>query len=151
MSKNERPMTNGGESMAKARIIVVEDEGIVAMDIEDRANNLGYSVVGIASSGEEAIAMTEKTHPDLILMDIKIKGPMNGIGTSEKIRERFNIPVVYLTAYADGDTVRRAKVTKPFGYLIKPFDDRELHSTIEIALYNHRMEQKLIESENRFK
>ncbi len=151
MSKNERPMTNGDESMAKARIIVVEDEGIVAMDIEDRVNNLGYSVVGIASSGEEAIAMTEKTHPDLILMDIKIKGPMNGIGTSEKIRERFNIPVVYLTAYADGDTVRRAKVTKPFGYLIKPFDDRELHSTIEIALYNHRMEQKLIESENRFK
>ncbi len=151
MSKNERPMTNGDESMAKARIIVVEDEGIVAMDIENRLNNLGYSVVGIASSGEEAIAKAEKTHPDLILMDIKIKGPMDGIGTSEKIRERFNIPVVYLTAYADGDTVRRAKVTKPFGYLIKPFDDRELHSTIEIALYNHRMEQKLIESENRFK
>ncbi len=136
--------------MTEARILVVEDEVIVAKDIQERLNSLGHSVAGTASSGEEAIAKIEETQPELILMDIKIKGPMNGIATAEKIRKGFNIPVVYLTAYADEDTVRRAKVTKPFGYLVKPFDDRELHSTIEIALYNHRMEQKLIESEKKY-
>ena len=136
--------------MTEARILVVEDEGIVAKDLKERLNSQGYNVVGTVSSGKEAIAKTTATRPDLILMDIKIKGPMNGIATAQKIQQRYNIPVVYLTAYADEDTVRRAKTTTPFGYLLKPFEDRELHSTIEIALYNHRMEQKLIESEKKY-
>jgi CheY-like chemotaxis protein len=136
--------------MAKARILVVENEGIVAKDLKERLNSLGYNVVGRASSGKEAIAKTTATRPDLILMDIKIMGPMNGIATAQKIKQCFNLPVVYLTAYADEDTVRRAKTTTPFGYPLKPFEDRELHPTIEIALYNHRMEQKLIESEKKY-
>ncbi len=133
--------------MVKARILVVEDESIVALDIQSRLKNLGYTVSAIASSGEEAIHKVAETQPDLVLMDIKLKGQMDGVKTAEQIRARFDVPVVYLTAYADEATLQRVKVTEPFGYLLKPFEERELTATIEITLYRHKMERKLKESE----
>ena len=137
--------------MAKAQILVVEDEGIVAMDVRNRLNGLGYAVSVVVSSGEEAFKKAGEVHPDLVLMDIRLKGDMDGIEAAEQIRARFDVPVVYLTAYADDNTLQRAKVTEPFGYLLKPFEERELHTAIEIALYKHKIEKKLKESEERYR
>ncbi|MGC9516083.1 MAG: methanogen output domain 1-containing protein [Methanomicrobiales archaeon] len=137
--------------MADTNLLVVEDESIVAMDIKHRAEGLGYHVLGIAAAGEEAIEMTQQTKPDLVLMDIVLKGKMDGIQAAQEIRNRFNIPVVYLTAYSDEKTLGRAKLTGPFGYIIKPFEDRELHSAVEVALYKHKMDSKLRESEERYR
>ncbi|ADL58431.1 response regulator [Methanothermobacter marburgensis] len=137
--------------MSPTSLLVVEDESIVAMDIKHRAEGLGYRVVGMAASGEEAIKLAREEKPDLILMDIVLKGEMDGIEAAEVIREEMNIPVVYLTAYSDEKTLSRAKLTGPFGYIIKPFEDRELHSAIEVALYKHRMDSKLRESEERYR
>ena len=131
--------------MAKAKILVVEDESIVAKDIEKRLKSLGYAVPAVVSSGEEAIKKTAQTHPDLVLMDIKIKGDVDGVEAATQIRARFNIPVVYLTAYSDEKTLERAKITEPLGYILKPFEERELYTAIEIALYRHKMERKLKE------
>lgn len=133
--------------MTGARILVVEDEGIVAMEIKDRLEGLGYKVSELASSGEEAIQKAERVLPDLVLMDIILKGSMDGVEAAEKIRANLGIPVVYLTAYSDDSTLQRAKIAEPFGYILKPFDERELYSTIEMALYKHKMERKLMESE----
>jgi PAS domain S-box-containing protein len=132
------------------RILVVEDETIVSLDLQNSLKILGYTVVGSASSGPEAIAKAEATHPDLVLMDIILKGDMDGVQTAEAIHARLNVPVIFLTACADEATLERAKVTEPFGYMIKPFEERELHSHIEIALYKHRMEKQLRESEERY-
>jgi PAS domain S-box-containing protein len=133
--------------MSNVKILVVEDESIVAMDIKHRAEGLGYSVTGITPSGEGAIKKASETVPDLVLMDIVLKGDMDGVEAAQKIRDTLDIPVVYLTAYSDEKTLKRAKVTEPFGYIIKPFEDRELHSAVEVALYKHKMESKLKESE----
>ena len=133
--------------MAKTQILVVEDEHIVAKDIQLRLQGLGYHIPAVASSGEEALQKAEETRPDLVLMDIRLKGTMNGVEAAEEVRRRFNIPVVYLTAYADSHTLHRAKVTEPFGYILKPFEERELYTCIEVALYKHQMEQRLKESE----
>lgn len=122
------------------RILIVEDERIVAGDIRSRLRRLGYSVVDMVSTGEDAIQRADTLRPDLVLMDIRIEGPMDGIEAAEAIRARFDIPVIYLSAYADKQTVERAKVTEPFGYLIKPFEDTELHSSIEVALYKRKTE-----------
>jgi signal transduction histidine kinase len=124
-------------------ILVVEDERLVALDIQAILESRGYIVPGIASAGEEAVEMACETRPDLILMDIRLRGQMDGVQAAEEIRTRFDIPVVYLTAYADEATLERAKITEPFGYLLKPFEDRELCSTIEMACYKHQMERKL--------
>jgi two-component system phosphate regulon sensor histidine kinase PhoR len=129
--------------MEQARILIVEDESIVALDLQTSLGGLGYDVLLSVSSGEEAIASAERTHPDLILMDIMLDGEMDGIEAAGQIRKQFGIPVVFLTAYADEDTLRRAKITEPFGYLLKPFEERELHTTIEMALYKHRAEEAL--------
>jgi PAS domain S-box-containing protein len=131
----------------KPRILIVEDEAIVASDIQMRLKKLGYIPCAIASSGEEAIQKAAKMQPNLALMDIVLKGQMNGIEAAQEIRERFGIPVVYLTAYADEKTLTQAKITEPLGYILKPFGDRELHSSIEIALYKHEVERKLQENE----
>lgn len=128
-------------------ILVVEDEIIIAEDIQRKLKKMGYDVTAIVSSGEEAIKKVNENIPDLILMDIVIYGEMDGIETAGQIHSLFDIPVVYLTAYADEKTIERAKITEPFGYLIKPFKERELQITIEIALYKHEMEKKLKESE----
>ena len=132
------------------RIMLVEDENIIAMDIQQRLEILGYQVVAHVTSGEDAICTAAETKPDLILMDIKIHGPMDGIDAAAKIRVTQDIPVIYLTAFADESTLKRARLTEAFGYLLKPFEDRELHSAIEIALYKHVMEKKLRASEERY-
>jgi len=136
--------------MTEAQILVVEDESIVAEDIRRSLQNLGYEVAAVVSSGETAIQKIEQTSPDLVLMDIVLQGKMDGIQAAEQTRTRFNIPVVYLTAYADDKTLERAKITEPFGYIIKPFKERELQINIEIALYKHKMEKKLKESREWF-
>jgi len=135
---NHEPST---ETMV--RILVVEDELIIAKGIEKRLKALGYSVVDTVASGEEAVARALETLPDLVLMDICLQGKMDGVTAAERIRTEADIPVVYLTAYADADTLGRAKVTEPFGYIVKPFQDFTLKSAIEMALYKHGMEVKL--------
>src|SRR5579864_8599722 len=121
-----------------ARILIVEDERITAEDLRDILTDLGYTVTASVSSGEDAIARAEETAPDLALMDIRIKGDMDGTATARVLRERFNIPVVYLTAHADNATLARAKLAEPLGYITKPFQEAELHASIEIALHKHR-------------
>lgn len=132
--------------MAKARIMIVEDESIVVIDLKATLRDLGYEIAAVASTGEKAILKAGETRPDLVLMDIRLKGEMDGIQAAEQIKDRFDTPVIYLTAYADEATLQRAKVTTPYGYLLKPFEDRELHSTIEMALYRQKMEMELKET-----
>lgn len=129
------------------RILVVEDETIVSLDIEHRLRTMGYHVTGLALTGAEALALARSAPPDIVLMDIRLQGPMSGIEAAEKLRAEMNVPIVYLTAYADTATLERARISEPFGYVLKPFEDRELSITIEIALYRHRAEQRLRESE----
>ncbi|MBT3258964.1 MAG: response regulator [Deltaproteobacteria bacterium] len=133
--------------MGKAQILVVEDDRIVAKDIQNSLRNLGFDVCASVPSGEEALEGAKEQKPDLVLMDIMLKGEMNGTETAGQIHSRFNIPVVYLTAYADEEILEKAKVAEPFGYIIKPFEERELNTAIEMALYKHKMERKLKESE----
>jgi len=133
--------------MPETKILIVEDEAIVAEDIHNSLKNLGYTMSAVVSSGEEAVTKIEEDKPDLVLMDIVLKGDMDGIEAAGQIHSRFNIPVVYLTAFTDKKTIERAKLTEPFGYIVKPFEDRELHSTVEMALYKHKMENKLKENE----
>jgi CheY-like chemotaxis protein len=129
--------------MNKAKILVVEDETIIAMEIEDRLIELGLDVLALVPSGEEAIQKAAEGRPDLVLMDIMLKGEMDGVQAAAEIRSRFNIPIIYLTAYADENTLQRAKITEPYAYLLKPFEERELQIAINMALYKHQMEQEL--------
>ncbi|MBN3894771.1 MAG: response regulator [Nostoc sp. NOS(2021)] len=129
--------------MTNAKILVVEDEAIVAKDLQYRLIKFGYTVPAIASSGEEAINKAVEISPDLVLMDIKLKGSMDGIEAAQEIYKRLDIPVIYLTAYADENTLERAKITEPFGYLLKPFKERELQINIEITLTKHGLERQL--------
>lgn len=132
-----------GESGKKARILVVEDESIVALDMRNQLSEMGYEVVGMASSGEDAIASALTAQPDLVLMDIRLKGEMDGVEAAERIRNERDIPVIFITAYADERTLSRAKVTQAFGYILKPFQGREVLISIEMALYKHRIEREL--------
>ncbi len=127
-------------------ILVVEDEPVVAQDIKERLKTLGYTVPHIVSSGEGAIQKAEEIDPDLVLMDIVLKGEIDGIEAANRLRD-LDIPVIFLTAYADEKTLKRAKITEPFGYILKPFEDRELKAAIEIAIYKHEIERKIRESE----
>ncbi len=136
-----------GTSKTMPRIMIVEDERIVAEDIKRSLEDMGYNVPAIFSMGEDAIDKIKDVAPDLVLMDIVLQGKKNGIKTAMDILKSYNIPVVYLTAYADEKTLSRAKMAEPFGYIVKPFDEKELRSTIEMALYKHRMEKRLKESE----
>lgn len=137
--------------MNDTRILIVEDERIVAKDLQFRLQGLGYQVAAMASEGHDAIAKASSTLPNLVLMDIRLENGMDGIEAAEQIREQLDIPVVFLTAYADEATLARAKITEPFGYILKPFEERELQSTIEIAIYRHKAEQKLRDSERRYR
>jgi DNA-binding LytR/AlgR family response regulator len=130
--------------MEKLNIFIVEDESIVAKDIQNSLTKLGYNVVGFANNGIDAIERITETMPDLILMDIMIKGNLTGIDVSERIRESMNIPVIFLTAYADEATLSRAKITEPYGYILKPFKEIDLHSTIEMAIYKHQKDSALM-------
>ena len=129
--------------MAKVKILIVEDESIVAKDIQNILINLGFDVPVIVSNGEDAISMAQKHKPELILMDIMIKGDMTGIDAAKKIKEKFNIPVVFLTAYADEKTINNAKDAVPYGYIIKPFKEKELETTIEMAINKFKEDKEL--------
>lgn len=137
--------------MAKARILIVEDEAIIASVIAAALKKFGYEVIEILNSGEAAVTATLAKVPDLILMDIRLQREMDGISAVERIQEHLDIPVIYLTAYADEPTLERAKKTRPYGYIPKPFQEIELKTTIEMALYKHGFEIKLKESEARFR
>ena len=125
------------------RILIVEDEAIVSLDIQNRLQRLGYEVVGIADTGLEALELARDEQPDIVLMDIHIYGDIDGIETSRLIRKEIDVPVVFLTANSDKNTIQRAQETEPFAYVIKPFKDTELNSTIEIALHRHKLEKEL--------
>lgn len=128
--------------MTGKRILIVEDEGIVARDMGKILTRLGFEVAAVAYSGPEAVRRAEEEKPDLVLMDIVLKGEMDGIEAAKRIREAADIPVVYFTAYADAGILKRAEVTEPYGYILKPFRERELHAVIEIAFYKHAADRE---------
>ncbi|MBW1727326.1 MAG: response regulator [Deltaproteobacteria bacterium] len=129
--------------MTKKQILVVEDDGIIAKDIQMCLENLGFSVPATLSNGEEAVKKAKEIFPDVVIMDIMLKGPIDGIQAAEQIRSLLNIPVVYLTAYTEQKILERAKPTEPFGYIVKPFGTRELYAVIEMTLYKHKSEMAL--------
>ncbi len=137
--------------MAKTKILIVEDDPSVAELVETSLQALGYDVLAVASSGEDAVKKVEKVKPDVVLMDIKLEGILDGIEAAGQISSRYDIPIIYLSGHADEETLERAKITEPFGYLLKPFQQKELYFTIELALHKHRMERKLKESEERYR
>jgi two-component system, response regulator PdtaR len=133
--------------MAEYSILIVEDETVVAMLIEQAIKGMGYQVAGIASRGNDAIRLARETTPDLIIMDIMLKGSMDGIETAEQIHVFSDIPVIYLTAYSDDDMIKRATQSNPYGFLIKPFKMRELYANIEAAIHKyHQDRRKLIDT-----
>jgi signal transduction histidine kinase len=123
--------------------MIVDDEIIIARELEVRLTTLGYEVIGLAVSGDEAITLACKTCPDLVLMDINLKGDMDGIESATEICSRFSVPIIYLTAFADEKTLERARKTEPYGYIVKPFNERELQANIEMALYKHESEIRM--------
>ena len=126
-----------------SRVFIVEDEVLVARDIKSRLEKLGYQVIGTAARGDDAVSRVLSERPDLILMDINLKGDMDGIEAADRIRAEADLPIIFCTAYSNDETLARAKVTVPYGYVLKPFDNRELEITIEIALHKHQMEVAL--------
>ena len=137
--------------MTGFRVFIVEDEVIVANDIAETIKSLGYSVAGTAKYGETAVQKVAETRPDLVLMDIHLAGKMDGVQTAGEIHKTSDIPIIYVTAYADKALLDRAKLTEPYGYLVKPYDERELHSVIEMSRYKYAADRKLKESEDRLR
>lgn len=137
--------------MASKNILIVEDERIIAADLRYFLEKKGYSVAGIGSTGEEALRIIEESIPDLVLMDVVLKGPINGIETVKRIQEKYSLPIVYLTAYSDEKTVQQIKKTNPYGYILKPINQNELYTTVEISLVRFEMEKRLRESEEKFR
>jgi len=129
--------------MNEKKILIVEDNALVARETKERLLHLGYVVTGIAATGKNAIDLARSTRPDLILMDINLKGDMDGITAAEQIALFLGAPILYLTAYSDDETLKRAMKTRPVAYLIKPFKERELYSNIEMALYKHKAERHI--------
>jgi PAS domain S-box-containing protein/putative nucleotidyltransferase with HDIG domain len=149
MPKNMKEKKEGARVNIGRNILVVEDERIVALDIKSRLEVLGYSVCGIVETGEKSISAAEEKKPDLVLMDIMLEGEMDGIEAAAKIQSMFDIPVIFLSAYSDDFTIQRAKISEPYGYILKPFDGKDLHTHIEMAIYKHGKEKKLKEMESR--
>jgi diguanylate cyclase (GGDEF)-like protein/PAS domain S-box-containing protein len=137
--------------MAHERILIVEDQNITAMDIRQIVQQLGYEPIGPVASGNDAVTSALAQRPDVVLMDIMLKGPMDGIQAAEAIRSQYLCPVIYVTAHSDQSTLDRAKLTEPFGYILKPINKRELHTAVEMALCRHKLEQRLRESEERYR
>ena len=134
-----------------SRVMVVEDERIVAFDLQQRLQSLGYEIAAVAASGDEALRKVAMTHPDLVLMDIRIDGKMDGIETALELQKTSSVPVVFLTAHHEDSTLDRARRTRPYGYLLKPFTEREMHATIQMAIERHRFESALARSEQRLR
>ncbi len=137
--------------MAIARILIVEDEMLIAEDLACSLESLGFEITETATRGEQALRIVEELAPDLILMDIKLKGEIDGIEAAEQILSRFDIPIVYLTAYAEEDLFERAKRTAPYGYIGKPFGAMDLRNTIEVALHKHEADKRVKESEEKYR
>ena len=129
------------------RVMIVEDEAVVALHIRQELTKLGYTVAGTATAGEQALKMIEEVFPDIILMDIHIQGAIDGIETASRIPRYLHVPIIFLTAYSEDVTLKRAGETHPYGYLIKPFLDRELHATIKMALMRSRADEAVRENE----
>ncbi len=129
--------------MGQRRILIVEDEAIIAMELRETLEHLGYSVVGNELRGEDAVLAAGKLRPDVVLMDIHLKGKMDGIEASDRIARRYDIPVIYTTAHSDRETLSRAIRTQPYGYIIKPFNEHDLYSNIEMAMHKHRVKSRL--------
>lgn len=127
--------------MTKDKILVVEDESIIALDIKNMLIHLGYTVPAVLNCGRDAIQMSKEIRPDLVLMDINIKGDMDGVEAAKRIFLQFNIPVIYITAYSDKKTLKRAVKSNPYGYIPKPFDSLELHTLIALTINSHRMKK----------
>ncbi|AXV39132.1 response regulator [Methanobacterium sp. BAmetb5] len=123
------------------KILVVEDERILALSLKKKLEKLGFTVTGTVSTGEEAMESAQQEQPELVLMDIVLKGEMDGIETAKLLISLYNIPIIYLTAYADDETINRAAKTYPYGYIMKPYKDREIKANIEMALHKHQAEQ----------
>jgi len=131
----------------KKQILVVEDEGVIGADIQSQLERMGYAVPGVVASGPEAIRLAREQRCDLVLMDIRLRGEMDGIETARELKNKLNVPVIYVTAYADWETVERAKLTGPHGYIMKPLREAEMRSAVEIALHRHEIESRLRASE----
>lgn len=136
--------------MNNERVLIVEDEKIIAIDLQRRLERFGYSVVGMAGEGKEAVALALELNPDIILMDIMLAGGMDGVEAAKTIKASKDIPFIFLTAYTDEKTLERAKEVQPYGYILKPFKERELYTTIDIALYKHQMASRLLRQERLF-
>ncbi len=136
--------------MDKMRIVIVEDEGLVALGIKDGLEHMGYTVSGIAETGEDSLLLVREFKPDLVLMDIRLKGQMDGIEAAQVIQKKYAVPVIFLTAHSDESTLQRSLSSDSFGYIIKPFDERTLHAAIEVALHKARGEKKLKDSNEWF-
>ena len=136
--------------MSKERILIVEDEKIISLDLQRRLEKFDYNVVGLCTTGTEAVEKTGEFLPDIILMDIMLAGDIDGIDAAKHIKDQYQIPVIFLTAYADEKTLERAKEAEPFGYILKPFKEKELYTTIDIALYKHKVDKTLKRQERRF-
>jgi len=128
--------------MKQAQVMIVEDEALVGLDIKYNLTNYGYNVIGISSSGKEAISLAIKEKPEIILMDIRLNGGMDGIETATYLWKRLSVPIIYLTAYSEDNTLLEALKASPYGYLLKPFVPRELHASIQIALHRYELEKK---------
>lgn len=133
------------------KILIIEDEFITASALKLLLGGMGFDIVGVEDSGEGAIKTAEQLKPDIVLMDIILNGDMNGITAAKYIREQYNIPVIYLTGQADDSTIFQAIESEPFGYIIKPFEEKNLKTSILMALYKHELDQKLVESERRYR
>jgi PAS domain S-box-containing protein len=136
--------------MSKTRILVIEDESIVAKDIQNTLIKLGYDVPVTASNAESAFMRLDEVNPDLVFLDVKLKGEIDGIQIAERIRDHYEIPVIFLTSFVDKETLDRAKVTEPYGYLVKPFNEPDLRSTVEMALYKFAKDQETRNEKDRF-
>ena len=146
-SADDTMVTGMTPDAAPASILIVEDEGIVAQDLKEALSRLGYRIAGIASEGTEAVSMAEQLQPELVVMDVSLRGEIDGIQAARMIQEHSHVPIIFLTGHRDSETLQRAVLTGPLGYLIKPFQEDELRCAIEVAIHKHRAEQAVRERE----
>jgi PAS domain S-box-containing protein len=149
-SADPHPLAPDFMIIRNGHVLIVEDEAVNAAVIEHQLKKLGYSVAGIATSGEEALELVQKAKPDVVLMDIQLEGQMDGVEAAVTIRTKMGVPVVFLTGNSDEQTIERARTTEAFGYLHKPFHEREVHSTLQLALHKAEMETRLREERKWF-